>query len=597
MSHPTPVPTKIAKFNKLTYKKVAPRLIKLVLEEKSLLFFGTLALLGGAGLNLTFPYLIKTYLNQNLSIEQVSSSVTSLSVFLILLFLVQGLCFYYRHYLLQLLGLSVVRKIRSSLYSALISQDISFFDAQKLGDLLSRLGADTEAVQKGVSVNVSVVIRYLIQVIGGLALMLYLSPFLTGLILLLVPLLGVFSVLWSKKLRFFSKELQVTLGELSTKAEEALTAIRVVKIFGSENLEIEKFRTTNDKAYEIGDKRTKIAAIFSSSMVTLLHCSIVVVMWIGVSQVVNSKLSMGDLTAFLLYCTIVAVSFGFLINAWAEFVSALGAGERVYEIIDSAPRVISNNENKNINLDLAPEIEFRNVSFSYPSRPDALALRNINLDFPSGKKIALVGPSGSGKSTLASLIGRLYDPTSGTVLVNGEDLKNVSLASYRSFLAYVPQQPQLFSGSIYDNITYGLQEVESNKLDSILELSALKNTIANLPEGLQTRIGDKGVQLSGGERQRVSIARALIRDPKLLVFDEATSSLDSENENLIKEALERVSKGRTTLIIAHRLSTVKDADLVIVLKDGEVLEQGTHEELILKAGLYKSLVEYQLLDR
>lgn len=596
MSHPTPVPTKTAKFNKLTYKKVAPRLIKLVLEEKSLLFFGTLALLGGAGLNLTFPYLIKTYLNQNLSIDQVSSSVTNLSVILILLFLVQGLCFYYRHYLLQLLGLSVVRKIRSSLYLAMISQDISFFDAQRLGDLLSRLGADTEAVQKGVSVNVSVVIRYLIQVIGGLALMLYISPFLTGLILLLVPLLGVFSVLWSKKLRFFSKELQATLGELSTKAEEALTAIRVVKIFGSEKLEIEKFRTTNTQAYEIGDKRTKIAAIFSSSMVTLLHCSIVIVMWIGVSQVVNSELTMGDLTAFLLYCTIVAVSFGFLINAWAEFVSALGAGERVYEIIDSVPRVISNNENKSINLEFAPEIEFRNVSFSYPSRPDSLALKNISLNFPSGKKIALVGPSGSGKSTLASLIGRLYDPTSGAVLVNGEDLKNISLPRYRSFLAYVPQQPQLFSGSIYDNITYGLGEIESSKVDLIIDLSALRSTINNLPEGLQTRIGDKGVQLSGGERQRVSIARALIRDPKLLVFDEATSSLDSENENLIKEALERVSKGRTTLIIAHRLSTVKDADLVIVLKDGEVLEQGTHEELIGKAGLYKSLVEYQLLD-
>ncbi len=597
MSHPTPVPTKSAKFNKVIFKSVAPRLFKLVLVEKKLLIFGTLALVGGAGLNLTFPYLIKTYLNSRVDVALLESKAGELALILILLFFVQGVCFYFRHYLLQLLGLNVVRKIRETLYSSLLLQDISFFDSQRLGDLLSRLNTDTEAVQKGVSVNVSVVIRYLIQVIGGICLMLYISPFLTFLILLLVPLLGVVSVVWSKRLKAYSRSLQATLGDLATKAEEALTAIRVVKIFAAENLELNRFTKVNQDSFEIAAKRTRVAALFSSSMVTLLHCSIVGVMWIGISSVAKSELTLGDLTAFLLYCTIVAVSFGFLINAWAEFVSAIGAAERVYEIVDMKPEIFSvKNSEQNMSSTNPPQIEFVGVDFSYNGRENTKALSDLSILIPAGKKVALVGISGSGKSTLASLLVRLYDPTAGRILIDGVDLKELSLEDYRGNLGYVPQQPQLFSGSILENITYGLTDVSQTRISEVLDLSALRSTIDLLPQGLDTTIGDKGIQLSGGEKQRISIARALIRDPKILIFDEATSSLDSQNENIIKEALSKVAKGRTTLVIAHRLSTVQDADLVIVLKEGKVIQEGTHQELMLSGGLYQNLVNSQLLE-
>lgn len=597
MVHPSPLPTKTNKFKRDTFNKITPRLLSLVIKEKVLLFWGTLALLGGAALNLTFPFIIRTRLNAGTSLEILSQNLTKLTLLLLSLFILQGICFYFRHYFLQLLGLSIVKNLKQTLYSSLLVQDISFFESHKLGDLLSRISTDTEAIQKGLSVNVSVIIRYLIQVIGGIALMLYLSIYLTALILLLIPILSVFSIFWSKKLKTLSRSLQESLGGLNSSAEEALTGIRVVKIHAAEQTEEQKYLAHNESSFKTGKDRTHVAALFSSSMVTLLHCSIVLIMWIGAQEVLRSKLQAGDLTAFVLYCTIVAVSFGFLINAWAEFVSAIGAAERVYEIIDTKPKIVGLTQNaKSLDLSTPPEIVFKDVNFSYPARPNKNALSDINITISAGSKIALVGPSGSGKSTLASLIPRLYDPTSGTVLVNNTDLKEYSLESLRSSMAYVPQQAQLFSGTLLENITYGLKEVPLEKVNEAVEFSALKETIERMPEGLNTTIGDKGIQLSGGEKQRVSIARAIIRNPKLIIFDEATSSLDSENENIIKEALSQISTGRTTLIIAHRLSTVRDADMVIVLKDGAIHQYGSHEDLVKLDGLYKNLVTFQLLE-
>jgi len=422
--------------------------------------------------------------------------------------------------------------------------------------------------------------------------MIYLSPLLTCIIIGIIPVLAIFSIGFSKKLKQASAMTQQFLGEAAVSAEEALTAIRVVKLFNSEDLEHKKFTANNTLAYSNGYNRIHLAAAFSSSMVTILHCSIAIVFMIGGKFVNDGAMTIGDFTAFIMYCFIVAISFGFLLNAWAEFVQSLGAADRIYQILDGQSELTSKQlGEKDIS---GSKIEFKDVSFSYPSRPDQLILDHLNFTVPENKTTAIVGPSGAGKSTIVSLIPRLYEISDGEILINDLNIQKYSLNKLRSTISFVPQNPQLFSSSLRDNITYGKPDASEDEILSIIEDAALNELIEKLPNGLETKIGDKGIQLSGGERQRVSIARALLVNPKILILDEATSSLDSHNEHLIQVALERAQKDRTVIVIAHRLSTVKNADQVLVIREGKLLQQGNHLELSSVDGLYKNLVEFQL---
>lgn len=594
-SHPLPIPTKRVRFNLNSFRYVAPRLLALLKPEIKLLSIGLLALLGGSALNLLFPYLIREFLNRGSIIEVSPTELGGITLLLITVFIFQGCCFFARHFYLQLVGLRIVRQLKNELMGSLLKQEISFFDESRLGDLLSRLGTDTEVVQRGLSVNVSVVIRYTIQVIGGLILMLYLSASLSLIIILLIPLLVIFSLFWSKKLRVLSKRVQDLIGESSICAEEALSGIRIVKVFGTEAQETNRFCLATGEVLDVAKNRTRIAAIFSSSMVTLLHISIAIVFWFGITSVINQQLSSGDLTAFLLYCTIVAVSFGFLTNAWAEFVQSIGAAERIYEIIDRTPKIQSAPDALSLPSGNPLQISFNNVSFRYPSRPEYPALNSVSFDIHAGQTIALVGPSGGGKSTIASLIPRLYDPSEGEISINGIPLGKICIQDLRNKISFVPQTAHLFSSSLKDNLRYSKPSASDEELEVVIKQAALTKLVERLSDGLNTLIGDKGIQLSGGERQRVSIARALLRNPEILILDEATSALDSQNENIIQEALKPLLKGRTTLIIAHRLSTIRHADMVLVLKEGEIIERGTHDELMDKKGLYHSMVQFQIL--
>ncbi len=598
--HPSPIPTETTKADPKKLKLVAPRILTLLKGEGGLIILGTASLLFGSAINLTLPYIIKIHVN---TLTQTTGAILEDSgktfIFsLILLFIVQGIIFYFRHYLIQTLGLKIVNKLKTELFKSTIYQEVAFFDASKVGDLLSRITSDTEAVQRGISINTSVVLRYSIQILGGIILMVLISPLLTFYVVLTIPLIATLSIFWSKKLKKLSKKLQEELGESSVIAEEALTSIKVVKIFGTELFEISKFIETNLKVLDTAKNRTKIAAIFSSMMSSILNCAVALIIYLGLLEVSSGNMSSGDLTAFILYCVIVAVSFGFLSNAWAELVQSAGSAERIYEIIDRKSEVssITNlTQNKKKIQGSSFNIEFKSVSFHYETRPDVKIIDNLTFSIPAEKTIALVGPSGGGKSTIASLIPRLYDPTTGEIYFDGINTKELDLRDLRGMIAYVPQQPQLFSGSILENISYGNKDISEDRLLEIVKLSALEELVKKSPYGLQTIIGDKGIQLSGGERQRVAIARAFLRNPKLLILDEATSSLDSENEKIIQNALEVLCKNRTTLIIAHRLSTVQNASQVIVIKDGQILEQGTHTELISKHGAYKSLIDHQLL--
>lgn len=594
-SHPSPIPQGRAKFDRLKFKSVAPRLQTLLLNQKKNLTFGLLGLLGGSLINLSLPYILRNFLNES-SLENIGSRLGAIILAIIALFLFQGFCFYVRHFYLQVAGLHIVADLKQQVMNSILSQEVSFFDSARLGDLLSRIGSDTEKVQQGLSTNVSVVLRYSIQVFGGVALMFYISAKLTAILLLLIPVIVAFSMFWGKKLRLLSREVQEFLAEASISAEEAISSIRIVKIFSSENKEKLRFKRSIDDTLNSGICRTKVAAIFSSSMVTLLHISIAALFYFGIKQVISGDLSFGDLTAFMLYCTIVAVSFGFLVNAWAEFVQAIGAAERVYEIIDRKPLVKNPEKPRNLGKEDGFEVAFSNVSFTYPGRAGQPTLSEVSFTIKPGSTLALVGPSGGGKSTIAALIPRLYDPAQGQVLVNGIPVNELEIETLRKHIAFVPQTPQLFSSSLRENLTYGCDEVSEGELLAVIKSCALSELLSRLPDGMETKIGDKGVQLSGGERQRVSIARALLRNPDILILDEATSALDSHNENIIQQALHDLFKNRTTLVIAHRLSTVKHAESVLVVKDGRIVEKGTHDSLIAERGLYASLVEFQLMS-
>lgn len=574
---------------------IAPRLLRFVAPYWPTLLAGFLALLGASAINLIFPWFIKLGLNESSGFS-LSKNLTEFVLLVLALFAAQSLLFYLRHYTFQAVGYRVVSDLRKELYRSLIRQDIGFFDRSRVGDLLSRLSSDTQVIQRAVTTNISVVLRYSIQVIGGVVLMLFLSVRLTMVIVVLIPLLVLGILFWGRRLRRLSRSMQDELGEASVIAEESVGAIRTVRVFAGEEYEASRYAAGIDRALSIGVQRARVAATFSSVSVFLLNASIAAVLWYGGSLVLAAQLSIGDLTAFILYCAIVAVSFAFLVGAWDEFMQAVGASERIFEITDQQPKIASATPAAALSSTAENRVRFEAVHFSYPARPDIEVLHDISFSIEEGQSVALVGPSGSGKSTIASLIPRFYDPTRGQIYFAGQAIRDCDLGSLRSEISIVEQVPSIFSIAIGRNIAYGRIDAGQHEIEQAARAANIHDFIASLPDGYDTLVGDRGVQLSGGQRQRVAIARALLKDPKLLILDEATSALDSENERLVQEALNRLMNGRSSLVIAHRLSTVQHADKVLVLQKGRIAQSGTHEALVKQAGLYQTLVQHQLLD-
>jgi len=574
------------------------RLVALARPELRLLLGGLVALGLGSVVSLLYPQGIRLVIDTATGhapawaagrahlLEIVAAAMAGAA-------LVSAVAMAIRAYLFGLAGERVVARLRERLYRAILSQEIAFFDAQRTGDLISRLSADTGTLQSAVSSNLSMALRHLAQLVGALALLVVSSWRLTLLIVAVVPAIALGAVTYGRRVRKLAKEVQDALAEGAAVAGESLGGVRTVRSFAAEDEELGRYEVANDRTLEKARRRARAGAIFMGSTMFAAYTAVAVVFWYGGHLVASGEMTAGQLTSFLVYALIVGLALGALADIWAEMLRAAGAGQRVFELLDRAPAIPTRGGATLARLE--GRVELDRVTFRYPTRPDVEVLAGVDLDLAPGEKVALVGPSGAGKSTIAALLLRFYDPTAGAVRIDRHDVRELDPAWLRRQIGTVAQEPVLFSTSIAENIRYGRPEATRAEIEAAAAAAHADAFVRGFPDGYDTLVGERGVQLSGGQKQRVTIARALLKDPRILILDEATSALDAESEHLVKEALRSLMRGRTTLIIAHRLSTVKDADRVVVLDGGRLIEEGTHDQLMARTGLYRRLVERQFV--
>jgi ABC transporter fused permease/ATP-binding protein len=569
------------------------RILSLINLEKKTLLWGLFFLVISSIAGLVYPQFVRWMVDHVLSVKDhdlLNKVVLGLFVALSVSMVAGNI----RYYLFTISGERIVLKLREQLYRSILKQDVAFFDFNRTGDLMSRLSSDCTTLQNTVSVNISQGLRNVGQVIGGFGFMFYTSWKLSLVLIVVIPPVAGMAYFFGRKIRGLSKEFQLTLAESSIVAEETISGQRTVKSFVQEQNEVTRYQGALSRALKIAKKRIIVIAEFMTIAMVLGVSAISFVLWYGGREVIAESLTAGELVQFLLYLFVVAIGVGSLGSLWGDLMAGVGASHRIFEIIEKEPtfpdtgRIISS---------VNGEVEFSNVSFAYPTRPDIEVLKNLSFKISAGEVIALVGMSGGGKSTIASLIPRFYDPLKGRILFDGEPVKELKPSWLREQIGVVSQEPILISSTIEENIRYGKPEASDAE---VLEAARSANTlefIEKFPEGFKTRVGERGIQLSGGQKQRVAIARALLKNPKLLILDEATSNLDTTSEHLVQDALKKLMKGRTTIIIAHRLATVRDADRILVMNDGCIAQTGRHEELATdKQGLYFQLLQRQFSD-
>lgn len=494
-----------------------------------------------------------------------------------------------RFFLVSYIGECVVAKMRNEIYQRIISLSPEFFETSKSGDILSRITNDTSLLQVVIGSSLSVALRNLVLLVGGMALLIHTSPKLSMVVAFVVPLVLLPIILLGRRLRKLSRASQDKVGALSAHAEETITGIKTIQAYIRESLEVIFFDRLVVDARDVAIKRIRLRAILIAIVIMFVFGSIGFVLWVGGHDVVAGRMSAGALSSFIFYAVIVASATGAISEIFGDLQRASGAMERIIELLSTTSKIESPAMPISLPIGSKCDISFKDVIFSYPNHHEKPSLHGINLEIKHGETIAIVGPSGAGKSTLFQLLFRFYDASSGAINIDGINIKELALRELRGLFGLVPQDPAIFSGTAFENIAIGNPNASYADVVEAARSAAALEFIEQLPQGFDSFLGEKGVRLSGGEKQRIAIARAFLKDPKILLLDEATSALDSHNESLVQTALKKLMQGRTTLIIAHRFSTVQEADRIIVLENGIIVEEGTNKQLLKKKGLYAKL--------
>ncbi len=557
---------------------------------------GLLMLLLSSGSNLAFP----KYLGELVDAAQTDpSAIDGIAGTLVALLLAQSVFSFGRIFFFERVAQRSLASLRAAMYNHLVSLPLPFFHEKRIGELTNRLQSDIGVLQETFTSTLAEFIRQLVVIVGGIALLVYQSPSLTGFMLLVLPLVVVLGVAFGSRIRKYAKEVQTASAESNTLVDETLSAVATVKAYTQEGHEKARYRSALERVATLGIRGGIYRGAFSSFIILGLFGALVAVIWKGASLIASGEMASGQLFSFVIYSGFIGGSVGGLADVYSRLQRAMGATEAIMAMLDEQPET-RNEQPAASNQQPAtsspqPAVRFSEVHFAYPTRPDVPVLQGLDLVvMREGQQCALVGASGAGKSTVVQLLYRFHDPQRGALVVQGRDARDWPLDELRGRMAWVPQDVVLFGRSILENIRYSRPEASDDEVRQAAEDANAWEFIERFPEGWQTQVGERGVQLSGGQRQRIAIARAMLRNPKLLVLDEATSSLDPESEALVQGALETLMKGRTSLVIAHRLSTVRHADVIAFLHEGRIAEMGSHDELMaLEGGRYRAFVQKQ----
>ena len=578
------------KISKESMKK-AMRVFKFVKPFRITFTFGFLVLIVSSVVMMTFPKVLGDLIDSANSAD--GTTVNETTLILIGIFLVIAITSFFRIYLFGIVTQKSLALLRTETYKHLVSSPMRFFSSKKVGELSSRITTDIALLEETFSTTIAEIIRQIITIPVALFFLLFISPRLTVFMIAVIPVVALIGIFFGKYIKKLSKDAQDDIAESNGVVDETLHGIASVKAYANEFFEIARYKKSIDSSVNTSIKNAKWRGAFIGLIMFAAGAAIVSIIWYGLHMVQVGELSIGGLLQFAIYSALLGVSLGGSAELFAKLQKSIGATEHLMDILEETTENVSLEKSERISI--KGNIAFNNIKFSYPSRRDIEVIKDVSFSVETGKQIAFVGPSGSGKTTIAALLYRFYNPESGTITIDGKNITDYQLSEIRNEMAMVPQDVMLFGGSIKENIEYGKPGATEEEIFEAAKQANALEFIESFPEKFETLVGDRGIQLSGGQKQRIAIARAILKNPSILVLDEATSALDSESERLVQEALERLMKGRTSLVIAHRLSTIKNADNIIVLDHGKIKETGTHSELIqLENGIYKNLSTLQL---